>query len=216
MALTVRFAGLIILIALTAAMTAGVLDAGPWLVRTHQNGGFILLTADLPDGPPVDQPSCFLEDLPASWQVRASLRTDLNRDGQSECALLVWRPWEDWPIMRWSDSPSPITGNRDARGDSSHIILIDPSSHRELWAGSALAVPIIQIATGDVDGDGEAELIALEGDYATGRSGPARHVAVWKWNGFGFTLAWRSPIRRLSTLNLYDLEGDGVTEILVR
>jgi hypothetical protein len=205
-----------ILIALTAGVTAGVSDADPWLVYTHQNGGFILLTVDLPDVQPIDHPSCFLKGLPASWQVRASLRTDLNRDGQSECALLVWRPWEDWPIMRWSDAPSPIADNQDDQGDSSHIILIDPSSRRELWAGSALAVPILQIAAGDVDGDGEAELIALEGDYATGRHGPARHVAVWEWNGFGFTLAWRSPIRRLSTLDLYDLEGDGVTEIIVR
>ena len=118
--------------------------------------------------------------------------------------------------MRWSDAPSPIADNRDAQGDSSHIILIDPSSHRELWAGSALTVPIVQIAAGDVDGDGEVELIALEGDYTTGRYGPARHVAVWRWNGFGFTLAWRSPIRRLRALKLYDLEGDGVAEIIVR
>jgi hypothetical protein len=197
-------------------MTAGVSNSDPWLVYTHQDGSFSLLATDLPDAQLVDQPSCFLEQVPNTWQVRASLRTDLNHDGEPECTLLVWRPWEDWPIMRWSDAPSPITDNHDTQGDSSHVILIDPSNHRELWAGSALALPILQIAAGDIDGDGATELVALEGDYVSGRSGPARHVAVWRWNGFGFNLASRSPFRRLNALQLLDLEGDGVAEIVVR
>ena len=46
---------------------------------------------------------------------------------------------------------------------------------------------------GDVDGDGRNEVVTLEGDYATGRSGPATHVNVWRWSGFGFTLEYRSP-----------------------
>jgi hypothetical protein len=125
--------------------------------------------------------------------------------------------------MRWSDTASPIAANRDARGDSAHVILVEPpalggqpSAYRELWAGSALAVPIIQIAAGDVDGDGRNELIALEGDYATGRYGPARHVAVWRWNGFGFGLEGRSAPGRFVALALADLDDDGIVEILVR
>jgi hypothetical protein len=118
--------------------------------------------------------------------------------------------------MRWSDTASPIATHRDADGDSAHIVLMDPSGAYQIWAGSALALPIVEIAVGDVDGDGGTELVALEGDYATGRGGPARHVGVWAWNGFGFTLAWRSPPGRFLALALADLDGDGTAEILAR
>ena len=125
--------------------------------------------------------------------------------------------------MQWSDTLSPIAAHRDTQGDSAHIVLVQPTaagdqpaSYRELWAGSALAVPIIQIAAADVDGDRRVELVGLEGDYATGRDGPARHVAVWRWNGFGFTLQWRSPSGRFTALALADLDRNGAVDILVR
>jgi hypothetical protein len=125
--------------------------------------------------------------------------------------------------MQWSDTVSPIAANRDAQGDSAHIVLAQPipasdqpATYRELWAGSSLAVPIVQVAAGDVDGDRRVELVALEGDYATGRDGPARHVAVWRWNGFGFTLQWRSPSGHFTALALTDLNRDGAVDILVR
>jgi hypothetical protein len=215
MAQILRTTGFIILVALIAGSVAGAPEGATWVVYTHRAGDFVPTFYDTV-GQAIDQRPCSLRSLPASWHVVATLEVDLTRDGVAECALLVWRPWEDWPIMRWSDSPSPIANNRDARGDSAHIILIDPSSQRELWAGSALAIPIVAMAAGDVDGDGGSELVALEGDYATGRHGPAQYVAVWRWNGFGFTLGWRSPPGRLAELLLSDVDDEGVLEILVR
>ncbi len=217
---------LITLIALTAALTA---SPPTWRTYTYQADTFVPLPFRFASGTEVTpspstllrgprSPSCPNILAPPFWHVRAALQADLTRDGLPECVLLVWRPWEDWPIIKWSDTPSPITANRDARGDSSHIILIEPKpggdGYRELWAGSALALPITHIAAGDVDGDGWNELVALEGDYVSGRYGSARHVAVWRWNGFGFTLGWRGPPGRFVALALADLDGDGVVEIL--
>ncbi len=219
MAQILRTVGFVILIGLMASVTAGAKagasKADAWLVFAHDGEDFVP-AADHPAGKIAEKAPCSATDLPPSWDIITALEVDLTHDGAAECALLVWRPWEDWPIMRWSDSPSPIAGHRDKHGDSAHIILTDPASHRELWAGSALAVPIVQIAVGDVDGDGGSELIALEGDYETGRSGPARTVAVWRWNGFGFTLAWRSSPDQFSELVLIDMADDGAQEILVR
>jgi hypothetical protein len=232
MSRTARTATLIAVIILVAGLGASASGSPAWLVYVHQGGAFVRLNQLY--HAPIDQvfqpERCGPVELPASWHVLMVLHADLTRDGERECALLVWRPWQDWPIMRWSDTPSPIAANRDAQGDSAHIILIEPTAdsrpqtadgqqrftYRELWAGSALAVPITQIAAGDVDGDGWKELVVLEGDYATGRFGPARHVAVWRWNGFGFTLDWRSPPDRFVTLALADLDGNGGVEILAR
>lgn len=213
-----RTATLIILITLVASLSASATSLPGWQAYAFRAGTFIPVQMGEWANPQI----CPFAGLPPSWHVLTALQADLTRDGRPECALLVWRPWEDWPIMRWSDTPSPIAANRDAHGDSAHIILIEPTAdsgrrpYREIWAGSALAVPIVQIAAGDVNGDGLDELVALEGDYTSGRYGPARHVAVWRWNGFGFTLDWRGPREHLVALALADLDGDGVVEILVR
>ena len=130
--------------------------------------------------------------------------------------LLVWRPWRDWPIQRWSSAPSPITDFHDAAGDSCHLILLDPHDGREIWAGSALPAPLLALAVGDVDGDGWNDVVTLEGDYATGREGPAARVDVWRWNGFGFTMAWRSPPGTFAPSCLADADRCGVQEIVDR
>jgi hypothetical protein len=156
--------------------------------------------------------------FPATWQIHAADYVDVTGDGVTECVLLVWRPWRDWPVMRWSSGSSPITAHHDAEGYSAHIVLAEPSAtsrrgYRELWAGSALAMPVRRTAVGDVDGDGRPELIVLEGDYQRGRIGPARDWAVWRWNGFGFTLDRRSAPGEFSALALADSDGDGRVEV---
>jgi len=153
---------------------------------------------------------------PPSWHITAAVLADVTNDGALEWALLVWRPWRDWPIQRWVPAPSLITGFHDAAGDSCHLILLDPQCGREIWAGSALPAPLLALAVGDVNGDSRNEVVTLEGDYATGRDGPATHVDVWRWNGFGFTLEWRSPAGTWRQLYLTDVNNDGILDIAVR
>jgi len=156
--------------------------------------------------------------VPSNWRVTASTLADATNDGAPEWVLIVWRPWRDWPIQRWSLTPSPIAGFHDAAGDSCHLILLDPSQEggREIWAGSALPAPLLALAVGDVDGDGLSEVVTLEGSYATGRDGPATRVDVWRWNGFGFTLEWRSPPGTFRELCLTDTDNGAILVIAVR
>ncbi len=151
-----------------------------------------------------------------SWHVTAAVLADVTDDGIPEWVLLIWRPWRDWPIQRWLPVSSPIAGFHDAAGDSCHLILLDPRDGREIWAGSALPVPLLALAVGDVDGDGRNEVVTLEGNYATGRDGPATRVDVWRWNGFGFTLEYRSPPGTFRQLHLTDGNNDGILDIAVR
>ena len=84
-----------------------------------------------------------------------------------------------------------------------------------MWCSSPIADPIREMAVGDVDADGDNELVVLEGNYADTPDAPAGHLAVWRWNGWGFSLQWRSPAGAFHSLLLQDVTGDDVLEIVV-
>ncbi len=192
----------------------------PWQVYVFAGDAFVSLLHLSPSSltwssspGPFDSPC---PSVPDTWRVTACTLADVTHDGAPEWVLLVWRPWRDWPIQRWSSVPSPIADFHDAAGQSCHLILRDPQSGREVWAGSALPAPLLALAVGDVDGNGRNEVVALEGDYVVGRDGPARHINVWRWNGFGFTLEWRSPPATFRQLCLTDVNNDGILDVAVR
>lgn len=127
---------------------------------------------------------------PAGWKVAQWTFSDLNADGATEITLLVWRPFAPWPIERDAPNGGRLGSFHDAQGQSCHVILIrwSKGSFNELWAGSALANPILSLVAADINGDGDQELVTVQGNYeqpAFFRSGP---IAIWKWNGFGFDL----------------------------
>jgi len=192
----------------------GSTPLAPWQVCTFHNGSFASLHVSV--SPPLLIPLSLSPPTPPTWHVTASVLADVTNDGTPEWVLLVWRPWRDWPIQRWLPAPSPIADFHDATGDSCHLVLLDPYDGHEIWAGSALPVPLLALAVGDVDGDGRNEVVTLEGDYATGRDGPATYVDVWRWNGFGFTLEWRSLPGTFRQLCLTDGNNDGTLDIAVR
>jgi hypothetical protein len=151
-----------------------------------------------------------------SWELTAWELADVTGDDRPEWVLFVWRPWRDWAIQRWLDVPSPIAANHDAAGASCHLILLDPTDGHELWAGSALPAPLLAMAVGDVDGDGVAEVATLEGSYDGQRHGPASHLDVWQWVGFGFKLEARSEQGRFWQLHLTDAGKSGILDLAVR
>ncbi len=188
-----------------------------WQLYAFRDGAFHSLISShwIPD--PTAAPQIFDQSIvPPTWHVSVSVLADVTGDGKAEWVLVVWRPWRDWPIQRWSSAQSPIAAFHDEAGDSCHLILLDPRDGHEIWAGSALPAPSLALAVGDVDGDRRSEVVMLEGDYATGRQGSATHVDVWRWNGFGFTLEWRSPAGTFHQLQVVDVDGDRVLDIAVR
>lgn len=162
-----------------ALLTPLVLLAGLFLARAGGSGG-------------APQP-CHALKFPANWDVRASAYADVTGDGTPECVLSVWRPWRDWPIARWAGRPTPITRNRDARGDSSHVAVLRPlpgGGYREVWVGSALFQPVTALAV--LPG---GTLATLETTYERGRDAPGVALSLWRWTGFGFGLLRREAVQ---------------------
>lgn len=153
-----------------------------------------------------DCDSAILWKSPPDWRVTEAQSGDLNRDGMDEAILLVWRPFKPWPVDHFLPYGGRIKDFHDSHGESCQIILIgwQRGDWRELWAGSALARPVEQLAVADLDDDGWQELVALENDYDSTQSGG--QLTVWRWIGFSFSLIDRSESRweRLTIM------GDGV------
>jgi hypothetical protein len=145
---------------------------------------------------------------PAEWQVAQAAIGDLDRDGEAEVDLLVWRPFRAWPVDRFLPYGGRIDAFQDRQGRSCQIILIAwrGGAYQERWAGSALAEPLRSFAAADLDGDGRQELIGVETAYNAPLSSPAQAVSVWAWNGFGFSLLWRQR-GAFQEMALYASEG---------
>ena len=215
-----RPALLLIFTVLTLLTTRSALPR-PWRIYTFVEGRLTPISA-LPSDererlaslPPVTSAPAL--PVPIAGEVTAATLADVTHDGSPEWVAVIWRPWQDWPIQAWVPVPSPIETFRDADGESCHLVLLDPVDGRERWAGSALPAPVIALAVGDVTGDGKNEVVTLEGDYTKGRYGPASHVNIWRWNGFGFTLIGRSERGCFSQLWLIHLTPEEGMEIVAR
>lgn len=130
---------------------------------------------------------------PKEWQVIQAHIADFNRDSIPEVSLLVWREFRPWFIDRYLPHPGRIDSFHNEQNQSCHVILIGfrRGAYGELWAGSAMADPLLAFLPADVDGNGREELIALESRYTDSPGKPARALTAWEWNGFGFTLLAR-------------------------
>ena len=127
---------------------------------------------------------------PRDWRVEDARIADLDRDGNPEVVLLVWRPFASWPVDAWLPHGGRIDNFHDSNGMSCHVILIGwkQGSYRELWAGSAMANPVNRLVVADLMGNDRQYLVTLEGEYDDSPSASSRRLKVWEWNGFGFTI----------------------------
>ena len=115
-------------------------------------------------------------ESPPEWRVVDVALGDPNDDGRGELLLAFWR--ED--AQGHARSQPFIVGHRGGE-------------YKVLWGGRAVAAPILEVALGDVDGDGAQELVVLEvaGEGQQARGEPAR-LALFRGQGWTFSLVWRS------------------------
>jgi hypothetical protein len=145
---------------------------------------------------------------PTDWHITQARITDLNHDHLPEVTLLVWREFRPWPIDAYLPHPGRIQDFHDQHNRSCHLILIGwhRGAYYELWAGSALADPILDFAAADLDQDGWQELATLETQYDA-FTPVANAIAIWEWNGFGFSLRSREPQGRFYSITAIETRG---------
>jgi poly-gamma-glutamate synthesis protein (capsule biosynthesis protein) len=116
---------------------------------------------------------------PAAWRVVDVALGDPNDDGRFELLLAIWQA----DAAGHERSQPYIVGHRGGE-------------YQLLWGGRPVNTPILALELGDVDSDGAEELVVLE-DQGDGQT-----VAVWRWQGWSFSLVWRSENGRFRDLIL--------------
>ena len=150
-----------------------------------------------------------------TWDIRQLLVADVNNDGQQEAAFALWKSFRLEPAIVYDTFGFPALWEEGSLRNHLFIYRWRDGVWRRLWCSSPVAEPILELRAADVDGDWSSELVVLEGTYDF-PDAPARHVSVWRWNGWGFTLLWRSSGGEWDRLLLQDVTDDGVLDILVR
>jgi len=154
----------------------------------HGNGSQLLIElseaglAQLHAGPHTsDEVVWHNEEL--NWYISQVAPGDADNDGRYEFLLIVWKP--------------------DERGVlSCHPFLLGwrGGRYRIIWGGSALARPIQAALIADSDGDGNNELLVIDGGSEPHQQGD--RLVVLRWNGWLFEQQDASPIAPSNTLRL--------------
>ena len=78
---------------------------------------------------------------------------------------------------------------------------------KPVWHSSNLSAPNCEFKIADVDNDGKNDLIVVEGDYSQSPNCKGIHLALWRWNGWGFSNEWRSEKGVFSNLEVEKIDG---------
>ena len=123
--------------------------------------------------------SCIIWQSPDDWWVDYFFLGDANNDGNPELNLLVWKEGSFGTRKPfWVEEDDPAVKNH------LFIFKLKGDTFKPVWQSSNLDRPNYRAGLIDLDGDGENELVVVEGSY----SDPAEAiVTLWKWSGWGFS-----------------------------
>jgi poly-gamma-glutamate capsule biosynthesis protein CapA/YwtB (metallophosphatase superfamily) len=119
-------------------------------------------------------------ESPQEWEVLDVALGDPNDDGRAEIMLTLQK----------LDKTGQLASHPFIIGHRGGI-------YRQVWGGSAVAIPIQEIELADIDGDRKQELIVLEE-----QKGGMKTIAVFKWDDWVFRLFWRSAPGRFVDLQV--------------
>ncbi len=171
--------------------------------KADLNKNNVLETYTLQNGKlSVTEKGKLLWQSPSEWWVDNFVLADSNNDGTVDINLSVWKRGD-------FGSSKPFWIKQNDMSIKNHFFIFDLVNNniKPIWQSSNLDAPNCEYTFADIDGDGKNDLLVIEGDYATKPVCNGQYVAVWKWNGWGFSNEWRSEKGNFSNLMIEQMNG---------
>jgi poly-gamma-glutamate synthesis protein (capsule biosynthesis protein) len=139
---------------------------------------------------------------PHNWWIDDFVLADSNDDGVTDIHLSLWKSGS-------FGASRPFWIKEDDASVKNHFFILDfiDGSIKQVWGSSNLSRPNCEFQIADIDDDGKNDLIVIEGEYSQKPECSGNHVAVWKWNGWGFSNEWRSEEGNFSNLEIEKIGG---------
>ncbi|MFA6981836.1 MAG: hypothetical protein WC243_02350 [Patescibacteria group bacterium] len=191
------------MISFIVLFVAGILQYRTFLPGTHRIVEFADLDNDKQEetyilslgGLEIYQGQKKIWITPKDWWVDGFVLADSNNDGNKDINLSVWKPGN-----YGGSKPFWVTNNDPSVKNHLFVFDLVGGEVQSVWQSSNLGRPNCQFDILDIDDDGENELVVIEGEYSYGRECEGRHMAVWKWDEWGFFNGWRSKEGRYDDL----------------
>ncbi len=143
-----------------------------------------------------------------AWWVDSYSIADVDGDGKNDLALSVWKSGNFG-----SSKPFWIKENDPAVKNHFFVFSFKDNRVVPLWQSSNLTVPNCEFLLSDLDGDKIMELVVLEGTYNDNQTCKSNYLAVWQWNGWGFSNEYRSEVGVFKNLELGKRGGGKVVRV---
>ena len=128
------------------------------------------------------------------WLIDDFVLADSDNDGFLNINLSFWRFGSFG-----TSKPFWIEKNDKEFGNHFFVLSLNDQEVRQIWGSSRLSSPNCEFKIIDVNNDGSNELVVLEGDYKD-KICQGKYLAVWEWDGWGFSNKWRSTGESFSDL----------------
>ncbi len=166
--------------------------------RADLNGNLIFENYILKNGRlTISENSKIIWQSPVSWWIDDFILSDLNNDGIIDINLSLWKAGN-------FGSSKPFWVKKNDMSVKNHFFILDfiNKTVKQIWGSSNLTKPNCEFQIADVDGDGKNDLVVIEGTYSQEPKCNGKYIAIWKWNGWGFSNEWRSNQGDFSNLEI--------------
>lgn len=139
---------------------------------------------------------------PQKWWVDSYSISDSDNDGSANINLSVWKSGSFGSSM-----PFWVKENDGSIKNHFFVFGVYNGAIIHVWQSSNLTVPNCEFALADIDHEGSNELVVIEGSYSQWPDCEGKFVAIWRWNGWGFSNEWRSEKGRYRNLRIVSDNG---------